>query len=240
MIDPQRYESREPVSVAAAVAHHERLAAGWSGRYLRGGFRRRAEFFVREILPQLPAGGRWLDVGCGSGVFSRMLAERGREVLGVDGSPAMIEAAKAEPSPGLTFRCATIDSLADESQRFDGAICLSVIEYAPSAQAALEIVARLIEPGGWFVLSAPNALAPVRAAQTLIRALARPFRLRPFRYLDVSRNAFRRSGLVALLNSCGFEVVNIGGFDPVLGAGALPSLYFVVCRKSALVSPSAA
>ena len=154
-------------------------------------------------------------------------------MLGVDASPAMIESATAEPSPGLTFRCATIDSLAEESQRFDGAICLSVIEYAPSPREALEIVARLIEPGGWFVLSAPNALAPVRATQTLARALARPLGLSPFRYLDVSRHAFRRKELVALLNSCGFEVVDIGGFDPVLGGRAPPSLYFVVCRKSA-------
>jgi len=231
MVDPQDPANRRAAGAAAAVAHHEGLAAGWTGRYLRGGFRRRAEFFVHEILPQLPAGGRWLDVGCGSGVFSRMLVARGCEVLGVDASPAMIEAANAEPAPGLAFRCATIDSLAEENMRFGGALCLSVIEYAPSPREALEIIARLVEPGGWFALSAPNALAPVRAAQSLARALARPFGRRPFGYLDVSRHAFRRAELVALLNACGFEVVNVGGFDPVLGGGALPSLHFVVCRK---------
>ena len=41
------------------------------------------------------AGERILDVGCGDGPLTKKLVELGCEVVGVDASPAMIEAAKA-------------------------------------------------------------------------------------------------------------------------------------------------
>ena len=89
---------------AAAIAYHDTLAEGWARRYESGGFKRRAEFFLHEVLPRAAVGGRWLDVGCGSGVFSRMLATAGAQVTGVDGSAAMIEAARAIPSSGASPR----------------------------------------------------------------------------------------------------------------------------------------
>jgi len=216
-----------------AIDYHQGLAASWSERYREGGFRRRAEFFAREILPLLRLQGRWLDVGCGSGVFSRMLAAEGAQVLGVDGSAAMIEAAERQPSPSLAYRCASLDSLATETARFDGAICLSVIEYVDDPGAALAIVAGLVRPGGALVVSLPNAFAPLRLGQRLVRAILAPFGKRPFRYLDVSRHAFGAARLRALASQCGLEVVAVRGFEPVLGRFAPPSLLFLVCRRPA-------
>jgi 2-polyprenyl-3-methyl-5-hydroxy-6-metoxy-1,4-benzoquinol methylase len=69
-----------------AIAYHESLAAGWTDRYASGGFKRRAAFFTEEVLPRLAPTGEWLDVGCGSGVVSRLLAGAGARVLGLDGS----------------------------------------------------------------------------------------------------------------------------------------------------------
>ena len=79
-----------------AIAYHETLAAGWTGRYASGGFRRRAEFFRADVLPQLAPRRR---------MARRRLRQRrvqphagrgaGAQVLGLDGSPAMVEAARA-------------------------------------------------------------------------------------------------------------------------------------------------
>src|ERR1700760_778933 len=113
-----------------AIAYHETLAAGWSDRYASGVFRRAAAFFQAEVLPRLEVKGDWLDVGCGSGVFSRMLAAAGAEGLGLDGSAAMVEAARAA-SPGLAFEVGRVEDVAALAQTFDGAICLSVLEYVP-------------------------------------------------------------------------------------------------------------
>ena len=79
------------MSAGAAVAYHDEIASGWDNRYLRGAFARRAAFFRDRILPQLPREGIWLDVGCGSGYFSRIMARRGSRVIGYDGSQAMLE-----------------------------------------------------------------------------------------------------------------------------------------------------
>lgn len=75
-------QNNEDISREAAIRHHERLARGWAERYTTGGFKRRARYFRDHLLPQLEPNGRWLDAGCGSGFFARMLAERGAHVLG--------------------------------------------------------------------------------------------------------------------------------------------------------------
>jgi 2-polyprenyl-3-methyl-5-hydroxy-6-metoxy-1,4-benzoquinol methylase len=53
------------------------------------------------------ADGLVVDLGCGSGIVSRAVAEAGYEVLGIDISPAMIALAKAHV-PGGAFRVASV------------------------------------------------------------------------------------------------------------------------------------
>src|SRR5687768_4920689 len=83
-----------------SATYHDRLAATWDARYLKGSFARRAAFFASEILPELPRDGCWLDAGCGSGFFARMLASGGRTVIGVDASSEMVAAAKQNTESG--------------------------------------------------------------------------------------------------------------------------------------------
>lgn len=79
--------------------------------------------FLAKILP---ASGRLLDLGCGTGEHSRFLASKGFEVTGIDSSPAMLAKATEAPlPPNLRFVAgdiAAIESLVTGS--FDGAICL--------------------------------------------------------------------------------------------------------------------
>ena len=82
-------------SVSQAIGYHDALAEGWTRRYASGGFKRRADFFTSQVLPKTRIAGEWIDVGCGSGFFSRILASAGANVLGVDGSAPMIAAARA-------------------------------------------------------------------------------------------------------------------------------------------------
>jgi 2-polyprenyl-3-methyl-5-hydroxy-6-metoxy-1,4-benzoquinol methylase len=219
-----------------AIAYHETLAAGWTDRYASGGFRRRAEFFRSEVLPRLQVSGDWLDVGCGSGVFSRMLAGRGARVLGLDGSPSMVEAARAAAKvEGARFEVGRVEDVGALSQSFDGAICLSVLEYLPEPERALKAIAGRLKPGARLALSAPNRASTLRATQRLLRPFAAAAGYKALGYLDSSRHLWTRAELVAMAGAAGLETEFVLGFDPaaprLLWPAISPSLWFLVGRR---------
>jgi len=222
-----------------AIAYHDTLASGWTQRYSSGGFKRRAEFFTREVLPQAKVTGDWIDVGCGSGVFSRILAGAGANVLGVDGSAAMIAAARAFPASraAVRYELKTVGELSAETQRFDGALFLSVLEYLDDPSASLAAVARLLRPGATLILSAPNRNSGIRRTQAALRAVAGGLGSKAFAYLASSRNAWTRDELAALGEGQGLACKTILGFDPLaprpLWPLVSPSLWFAVFVKPA-------
>jgi len=219
-----------------AIAYHESLAAGWTDRYASGGFKRRAAFFTDQVLPRLAPAGEWLDVGCGSGVFSRLLAGAGARVLGLDGSQAMIEAARAHSSKlAARFEVRKLEDVATLAGVFDGAICLSVLEYLEQPEEALAAIASRLRSGARLALSAPNRGSTLRRAQRMLRPVVAAAGSKAFAYLDSSRNLWGRRELQKLAESAGLEVEAILGFDPVapraLWPLISPSLWFLVARK---------
>jgi len=221
----------------SGVDYHERLAPGWSERYASGGFRRRYEFVAGSVLPATLAGQNWIDVGCGSGVFTRLLAERGASALGVDGAAAMVAAAERGGNAGgaLRYRRAAVEDLRGLSERFDGVLCLSVVEYVDDPDAAFADFASLLVPGGRLVVSVPHSLAPVRLAQRAARSVGRGVGIDVAPYLATSRYSCTPRGLVRALAAHGFAVRRVLGFDPLIGGPLgrlLPaSLTFVDCER---------
>ena len=226
-----------PKTGAQAIRYHDTLADGWTQRYASGGFKRRADFFLSDVLPRAKVAGNWIDVGCGSGFFSRILAQAGAEVLGVDGSAAMIAAARGfpGPAPAPRYEVGTVEELAQESGAYDGALFLSVMEYLENPSASLGAVAALLRPGGTLILSAPNRHSGLRRMQRSLRTLAAAFGSKAFPYLASSRNAWSRAELTALAKAHGLACETILGFDPVaprpLWPVVSPSLWFAVCVK---------
>ena len=222
------------------VAYHDEIAEQWDRRYESGGFARRAAFFRSRILPLLGSQGRWLDAACGSGYFSRMLAERDRSVLGVDGSARMIESAQAiaqRKAPGRPVefqQIDTIESLPLPDGRFDGCICLSALEYLAEPERCLAELARCLKPRGALVVSVANRASFVRKAGRIAGALRFS---RGSEYLNVSRWALAKNEYVDVLRGAGFEEISIQGFDTLI-PGPLqpllpPSLFFIVCNRNA-------
>lgn len=233
-----RGQATGPSPTFQGIAYHEGLANGWSRRYRRGGFRRRATFFEEAILSRASCTGDWIDVGCGSGHFSRMLARRGAAVLGIDGSPAMIAAARAFPaSQQQRYRLQRIEDLAGQDAQFDGVLCLSVLEYLDDPPATFAAIARMLKPGGYLIASAPNRNAGLRRLQLAARRLAAAFGVKLFAYLDSSRHSWSRDEFAALADEHGLTRRQIEGFDPLaprrLWNIAPPSLLFLVCQKPA-------
>lgn len=98
---------------------------------------------------------RILDVGCGTGFLSLLLAELGHDVTGVDLAPQMLELAreKAERSGlRIAFRVENAASLSDADQTYDLVICRHVIWILPDpARGASEWI-RVLRPGGRLAL----------------------------------------------------------------------------------------
>lgn len=117
------------------TAHNDQLARSWDAnagawtRVIRSGeveSRRVATdaAIIDAVLARSPR--HVLDAGCGEGWLARALAERGAQVVGVDASAALIEAARA--AGGGEFRQTSYDEMAAHPERvglaaFDAVVC---------------------------------------------------------------------------------------------------------------------
>lgn len=149
-------------SAGSATTFFDRHADRWAGLYARkASFRDRLALFVGAIQRAVPPGARVLDLGCGAGNISIALAERGYEVLGVDGAPEMIRAARAEAQRRevrlVEFREADVTRLSLKHSSFDAIVCSSVIEYVPDDAGLVVEMCALLRSGGRLVISVPHA-----------------------------------------------------------------------------------
>lgn len=111
--------------------------------------------FLLEMLDDLE-GKTILDLCCGEGHFSNMMAERGGRVTGLDLSQVNIEAARSRfgQSHALQFAVNDAQTLKDvPSNHFDLAVCKMALMDIPDAEAAFQALARVLKPGGQFVAS---------------------------------------------------------------------------------------
>ena len=95
--------------------------------------------FAERWLPPAPA--RVLDVGCGDGAGTRMLAERGYEALGLDPS--------APEAPG--FRRGRLEDL-DDPEGFDAAVASRSLHHVDDLDAAVEALAGALRPEARLVV----------------------------------------------------------------------------------------
>ena len=98
-----------------------------------------------------------LDLACGNGYISRRFARAGGNVVGVDGSGAIVERARAREAReplGITYHVADAADLEMlEDGAFDLVVCNMALMDIADADAAIEEVARVLVPDGRFVAS---------------------------------------------------------------------------------------
>lgn len=81
------------------------------------------------------AGGRYLDVACGTGNYTHSLHAKGLHVVGIDQSATMLKAAAAK-YPTIEWQLADVADLPFPDQSFDGAICIQAIHHFSDLAAA--------------------------------------------------------------------------------------------------------
>ena len=147
-------ENRDP----AAAGRPVHLAAGVPAREGQFVLERR----VRLVAPLLPRPcGRLVDIGCGNGAQTLLLADRAERLTGVDIDDRFVaDFRRAVAARGLAER---IDAVAAAGAAVplpdgcaDAVTCFTVLEHVPDEAAALAEMRRLLKPGGRLVLSVPN------------------------------------------------------------------------------------
>lgn len=178
-----------------------------------------------------------LDVGCGGGLLSEAMAQRGAVVTGVDASLPSIQIARAHATLGnvsVEYLHGTAESLAAQGRRFDAVTCMELLEHVPDPDSVIESCARMLHPDGHLVLATVNRnlkswLGAIVVGEYLLRLVPRG--------THSYENLLRPSEVRRMLERHGLPVVDMVGmhYVPWLGKCSLgndPGInYMVHARK---------
>ena len=163
---------------------------------------------VIELLAPVQ-GERILDLGCGTGHLTSLIAAAGADVVGVDKSPSMIESAKRS-YPDLEFIESDATTL-DFDSEFDAVFSNATIHWVKDQRALASAIRRALKPGGRFVaeFGGKGNLSAVREA--LKRAMSNIGH-------QVTNGGLERyypsiGEYATLLESAGFRVTNAVHFE---------------------------
>lgn len=123
--------------------------------------------YEEQILPlasaELAGATSILDIGCGDGQISRLMAASGAQVVGIDPTWNQISVAHGRGG-GASYLRTTADELPFADASFDAAVACLVFEHIDAVDAAIAEVARVVRPGGRFcfflnhpLLQTPNS-----------------------------------------------------------------------------------
>lgn len=103
---------------------------------------------------ELVGTGTIADVGCGPGHVTRFVAERHRDMVGIDRSPRMIAVAR-ERAPDLTFTAGSMLQFPAGDGAWSGVVSLYSIIHTTTEEraAASREFARVIARGGWLLVA---------------------------------------------------------------------------------------
>jgi SAM-dependent methyltransferase len=185
------------------LAHDPGSVWNWESPAGRERWRRRVEM----LSSHLKKGMQVLEIGCGTGYFTRELVKTGARITAVDISPDLIEKARAEiSSDTIRFEIANAYALSFADAEYDSVIGSSVLHHL-ELEPALKEFARVLKPGGSIYFTEPNMLNPQIALQKKIPWLKRKMGDSP------DETAFFRWQISSALKRHGFIEISVVPFD---------------------------
>lgn len=132
-----------------------------------------------DLLARVAAGApaRVVDLGCGPGNLTAMLAQRWPEadVLGLDSSAEMVERARTSGPSGVGFEVADLRSWRAE-RPVDVVVSNATLQWVPGHLELLPQLLDQVAPGGWLALQVPGNFA--EPSHRLLHELAADARFR--------------------------------------------------------------
>jgi ubiquinone/menaquinone biosynthesis C-methylase UbiE len=149
-------------------------------QFMKRTLAKRSDGLAREMLAQewhyvtallnVPAqGARVLDLACGSGLHALAWAERGAKVTGIDFDQALLEASRtrlatrAPQAPTPDWLSGDATGMPFRSGSFDVVFCNSLLEHVPAWEKVVSESARVLKPGGLYIVYTTNRACPLQA-----------------------------------------------------------------------------
>ncbi len=162
---------------------------------------------VKMLSSHLKPGMTVLELGCGTGSFTRELARSGAEIVAIDVSPELLEIAKLNCSvPNVRFQIQNAYSLSYSEAVFDSVVGSSVLHHL-EIEEALRDVYRVLKPEGTICFTEPNMLNPQIAIQKNIPWIKQKLGDSP------DETAFFRWPLRRFLERAGYRDIRVDPFD---------------------------
>jgi SAM-dependent methyltransferase len=195
----------------AKEIHHGRFLAkhgageiwNWEGPAGKMRWARRVKMLSNHLGPGMSV----LELGCGTGYFTRELARSGADIVAVDVSPELLEMARADCSAkNVRYEIQNACALSYPDAAFDSVVGSSVLHHLEIKEAVREIH-RVLKPRGTIYFTEPNMLNPQIAIQKNVPWIKRKLGDSP------DETAFFRWPVRRLLEETGFRDVRIEPFD---------------------------
>lgn len=101
-----------------------------------------------------------LDVGCGGGILSESMAQKGATVTGIDLGEKSLKVAQLhslESGVVVDYQCVSVEDLAAlKPASYDVLTCLEMLEHVPDPASIVRACAKLAKPGGHVFFSTIN------------------------------------------------------------------------------------
>jgi len=110
-----------------------------------------------KLLTNYDGGKQLLEIGCGTGHWSRFFSEKGFEVTGIDISEEMIKTANRKNIPRCHLQVADGQSLSFFDNSFDIAAAITTLEFSENPERIISEMARCVKPKGKLLFGVLNS-----------------------------------------------------------------------------------
>lgn len=193
--------------IESEISHGQKIASqaekiwNWEGVIGNARYERRLKY----LSGGLKRGMKCLEIGCGTGLFSKNLIRSGIDLVAIDISSDLLKQAKARVPNGVFFEAdACHTHFSDES--FDVILGSSILHHL-DVDLALKEIHRILKPGGRIRFTEPNYLNPHIFIERRFKYFREKFGVSKY------ETAFVRWNLKSKLEKAGFKSIQIEPFD---------------------------
>ena len=112
-----------------------------------------------EAADQALNGLTLIDIGCGGGLVAEPMAKQGATVTAIDPAENNIKAAEIhakQQNITVNYQACRAEDMIERGETFDVVFCLEVVEHVPNVANFVDLISKLLAPGGLMILSTIN------------------------------------------------------------------------------------